>query len=317
MVNQFAKFRNVNQFDKIKEEEAKRQTTAKKTFGKMKEKATLIKEFKGDKGKDGERGVKGDKGDKGLKGDNVKGDKGLKGDTGDIGTKGTDGFKGDQGVGIRDAFVKDSHLILELTDGTKQDVGKVVGSDGQHAVGGGGGINFDGSAKDGGMAILAGSSGSWIKSTKYCPPVEDGDNGQTQQTDGNGDVQWNDQVHVGTEQPTTHTTPYAGQLWYDTDATPAEQVSTVITVTSNYTVLATDDYIFVDASAGNVTVTLPALAKGVRYNIMKIDSSNNTVTVKGDTINDKINGEVCQVIIQQYTNISPIANDTETEWFIV
>ena len=55
----------------------------------------------------------------------------------------------------------------------------------------------------------------------------------------------------------------------------------LITVTANYNVLITDCRVLCDASSGNITITLPdpSLSKGASYNIGKIDSSSNKITI--------------------------------------
>lgn len=70
-------------------------------------------------------------------------------------------------------------------------------------------------------------------------------------------------------------------------------MGTITGITANYTALLTDIYIPVNASSGNITVTLPTgsgiyylnlLGKyvGKIYIIKKMDSSTNTVTVVGN-----------------------------------
>ena len=57
------------------------------------------------------------------------------------------------------------------------------------------------------------------------------------------------------------------------------------TVTADYTVLSTDPALIrVDATAGDVTVTMPIVssAPGYSYNIKRIDSTTNTVIMDGD-----------------------------------
>ena len=56
-------------------------------------------------------------------------------------------------------------------------------------------------------------------------------------------------------------------------------------VSSNTTLNATHCIIFADASGGDITLTLPAVADSTRrfYIIKKIDSSNNTVTIDGNS----------------------------------
>ncbi len=51
------------------------------------------------------------------------------------------------------------------------------------------------------------------------------------------------------------------------------------TVTSAYTLTSSDQTLFVNASAGAFTVTLPAVVAGRMYTIKKIDISANTVTI--------------------------------------
>lgn len=92
---------------------------------------------KGDQGEKGDQGDKGDKGDQGEKGD--QGDKGDKGDQGDKGDKGDQGEQGEQGVGIAKAEIdEDGNLVIYYTDAPDVGVvlGKVVGEDGEDAVGG-------------------------------------------------------------------------------------------------------------------------------------------------------------------------------------
>ena len=58
--------------------------------------------------------------------------KGPKGDTGAKGEKGETGAKGEDGVGIKDVTVnEDGELVIEYTDGSSKNCGKVVGADGK------------------------------------------------------------------------------------------------------------------------------------------------------------------------------------------
>lgn len=82
----------------------------------------------------------------------------------------------------------------------------------------------------------------------------------------------------------------------------------IITVTANTTLDATHYTVLVDASGGNRTITLPPIAgcQGRIYNISKIDSSINTVTVDGDaseTIMALGPATTTQVISTQGTNL--------------
>lgn len=58
-------------------------------------------------------------------------------------------------------------------------------------------------------------------------------------------------------------------------------------IVTDYTVLETDGTIRVDASAGNITVTMHPVADGIglRYNIKRIDTvTTNKVTIVGDGV---------------------------------
>lgn len=60
----------------------------------------------------------------------------------------------------------------------------------------------------------------------------------------------------------------------------------VVTKTSDYTVTEDDDIINVYATVGQVVITLPpttTLKRKHKYYIKKIDSSSNTVTIRGRT----------------------------------
>ena len=62
----------------------------------------------------------------------------------------------------------------------------------------------------------------------------------------------------------------------------ATQTAQIQTVTANYTATASDGTILVNASSGNVTITLPAAAAsnaGLKITIKKTDNSSNTVSV--------------------------------------
>lgn len=80
--------------------------------------------------------------------------------------------------------------------------------------------------------------------------------------------------------------------------------------------LTVDDYIILaDATAGNITVTLPDAAdvnSGKAYKVKKIDSSSNTVTVTGDA---NIDGSANVVLSSQYDDTSILTD--QTEWFTI
>lgn len=95
-------------------------------------------------------------------------------------------------------------------------------------------------------------------------------------------------------------------------------VNLVVTKTGNYTILQTDKdkIILVDATSGNVTITLPSVitvGSGFLLNIKKIDSSTNTVTVS-PVLAQTIDGGPSYVLDSQNEFIS-IASDT-SNWQI-
>jgi uncharacterized repeat protein (TIGR02543 family) len=60
---------------------------------------------------------------------------------GDDGLSGTDGSDGSDGIGIQDATIEDSNLVLTLTDGRTLNLGNVVGADGPEGPPGQDGID--------------------------------------------------------------------------------------------------------------------------------------------------------------------------------
>lgn len=85
------------------------------------------------------------------------------------------------------------------------------------------------------------------------------------------------------------------------------------TVSSNHT-LENYETLLVDASGGNVTITLPSVGNDVQVNIKKIDSSSNTVTIATPNT-ETIDGENSKTISNQYTNLT-ITSDG-SNYFIV
>lgn len=87
------------------------------------------------------------------------------------------------------------------------------------------------------------------------------------------------------------------------------------TKTANYTALSTDYFIFGDATAGNITITLPTAVglAGKTLVVKKIDASANTVTLDGNST-EVIDGSLTQVISTQYVSLSIVSNGAN--WFI-
>lgn len=99
------------------------------------------------------------------------------------------------------------------------------------------------------------------------------------------------------------------------DVTNALLISSIVTKTSNYNALATDETILVDATSNAVTVTLPsaALSLGKKFNIKKIDTSDNNVIIKSvagaiDTMTSISGGLWLQTWILQSDGVN---------WFVI
>ena len=90
----------------------------------------------------------------------------------------------------------------------------------------------------------------------------------------------------------------------------------VMGVTSNYTVSYNDAFIPVDATTGNVTITLlPAREmEQKRLTIKKTDASANTVTIDASGT-ETIDGALTRVITTQYASIEIMAYNGN--WLIV
>lgn len=88
----------------------------------------------------------------------------------------------------------------------------------------------------------------------------------------------------------------------------------IITVTTNYLMLESDEVILVDATAGPVTITLfPTPVIGTIITVKKIDSSANIVTNDGNGKN--IDGQATQTISNQFTADKMTYDGTA--WFII
>ncbi len=90
----------------------------------------------------------------------------------------------------------------------------------------------------------------------------------------------------------------------------------ITTLSTDTTLDATHYTVLVDATAGNVTITLPAAASSTRriYNIKKIDATVNTVIIDGNA-SETIDGALTQVISTQWSNLQIHCNGTS--WFIL
>jgi len=123
----------------------------------------------------------------------------------------------------------------------------------------------------------------------------------------------------------------AGVFWVDTTPTFVLRVrnftdtgwdmvgsasSPITAVNGNYIVLATDVYLLVDASGGNLTVTLPdpSTIPGQLFVVKKLDATGFTVTVVG-VGGELIDGQASQVISDQYVALAALSNGVL--WYLV
>lgn len=97
-----------------------------------------------------------------------------------------------------------------------------------------------------------------------------------------------------------------------TDIEATTIINTSISVSdSPYTVINDFERIFVNASAGNVTINFKAAAEGKYCEVKKIDTTANTVTLSAS---DNILGESTQVL--KYYGESLECVSTGSEWFV-
>jgi hypothetical protein len=84
-------------------------------------------------------------------------------------------------------------------------------------------------------------------------------------------------------------------------------------VTQNYTVLATDHMIFVNASGGNITITLPTAVGiiGRQYIIKRVEGSANSVTIDPNA-SETIEGDATMSLVGQRSVV--IVSDNSNWW---
>ncbi len=85
-----------------------------------------------------------------------------------------------------------------------------------------------------------------------------------------------------------------------------------VSKTANYTLTESDHYVSVDATAGAVTITLPASAStrvGKRYTVNKIDAGGNAVTVDGNGA-ETIEGSANVSLATQWSKVTVVNNGT-------
>lgn len=116
--------------------------------------------------------------------------------------------------------------------------------------------------------------------------------------------------------PNNSTTPL--DVWEATDSFRVlVAFSTAVITVSSHTVLNnTHQTVLVDASAGPVTITLPAATNGGRrYDVKKIDNSSNVVTIACE-VGNTLDGASTIELTVQHQHRSTIA-DGVSNWFIV
>lgn len=84
-------------------------------------------------------------------------------------------------------------------------------------------------------------------------------------------------------------------------------------VSTDTTITESNAQYNVDASAGDVTITLPALAPNKFYTIRKINSSGGNVIIDGGA--STINGSATATIYNQYTSAD--IGYADTEWGVL
>lgn len=97
----------------------------------------------------------------------------------------------------------------------------------------------------------------------------------------------------------------------------SEDISFTLNEYTSAQTLTADNYlVIVDASSGNIIITLPASASHANriYTIKKIDSSSNKVTIDANGT-EKIDGEQTVVLNLQYSYVTIVCDGDE--WFII
>ena len=91
-----------------------------------------------------------------------------------------------------------------------------------------------------------------------------------------------------------------------------------IVITASETLDTGFDLYLIDASGGNIVLTLPAGSHGLSFPFSRIDNSGgNTVTINsvgGDTIND---GVTTSVTLAPQTNSQIVYISADTTWYTV
>ena len=97
------------------------------------------------------------------------------------------------------------------------------------------------------------------------------------------------------------------------DSNAASALKTVVTDTADETLLDGEDVCLADATAGNMTITLPGVDSGRQVTVKKTDSSANTVTVTGATGN--IDGAANVILYSENESVTLVCD--ATNWFVI
>jgi len=95
----------------------------------------------------------------------------------------------------------------------------------------------------------------------------------------------------------------------------------IVTKTANYTVAVDDEIILGDSTSGDIVITLPSPSSAYdstylasrTYNISKIDSSSNTVTIS-PSVSETIAGDSSFVLLYQNEALTLVTDSIN--WFI-
>lgn len=112
-----------------------------------------------------------------------------------------------------------------------------------------------------------------------------------------------------------YNTESGGAANFNSVAVAIAKLPSSVTKTANYTVTRIDDIIRVDATSGNLTMTLfsaATVAAGFRVTIKKIDATANTMTI-ATTGGETIDGGASVVTGVQYTSYTLDSNGTNWE----
>ena len=99
-----------------------------------------------------------------------------------------------------------------------------------------------------------------------------------------------------------------------TQATAGGGVRSYANITADSTITTSNDLVFADSTAGQITVTLPSAISngGVNFTIKKTDSSSNSVIISGS---ETIDGQASVSLFYQNESLTVTSNNSV--WFII